>query len=195
MYNQHPSFGVVTLTKSKGTSIPLFQSDIEHDQVINLSVHTASRKRDLKHDWVHPEKEIVEIQMSTTQWGALVSSMGVGSGVPVTISKVQGNRVDPPPYEPRIAANVKEVQGAFEDVLSSISASLKGLTEAIEQKQGIKATREALHRLQVAVTNAPSNASFAVSSLAEAAESLVTQAFADIEANAVQAGLENSYLK
>ena len=184
----HPAFAVAIVGRGHGTSRPLFQSDLQHNQTITLSIHRAERGRELNRDWVHPTAQIIEMEMSLAQWGALVSSVGVGSGVPVTLRVTESDPlVSDLPYEPRIAANLAEVEGSVEKLIADASKQLDVLTEAIEQKQGAKAIRDALRNLRAILDNAPANAKHAVSSMVRAAESVVSQARSDIEAHVLNA--------
>lgn len=115
----HPAFGTAIVARSHGTSHPLFQSDVQHSESITLSIRRAERVRDLNTDWVFPTDELVEIEMSLSQWGALVSSIGIGSGVPVTIRSTESDRmVADLPYQPRIAENVDETKAAVAKLLA-----------------------------------------------------------------------------
>lgn len=184
----HPAFGVAVVHRGQGSSMALFQSDLQHQEFITLSIHQASRTRDLSHDWVHPEAEIVEVRMSMAQWGALVSSVGLGSGVPVTITSTPDDRMVPAlPYAPRIAASLNEVHESVEKMLAKSRATLEVLTATIEQKKGVVATREALRSHTIALSQAEGNAVFAVTSLKEAAEDIVGQTRADIESQILAA--------
>lgn len=184
----HPAFGVAVVTRGHGGAMSLFQSDVQHQEFITLSIRTAERTRDLNRDWVHPREEIVEVRMSMAQWGALVSSVGLGSGVPVTITSTPDNRMVPGiPFEPRIAASLDEVRGSVGKMLEEARASLADLTEAIEQKKGVVATREALRKHTNKLAQAEGNAEFAVTSLTEAAEDVVNQARVDIESHILAA--------
>jgi hypothetical protein len=185
----HPSFAVAIVnrtTSSQGQ--PMFQSDLLHREFISLRIATAVRKRDLNHDWVHPREELIEIQMSLAQWGALVSSMGIGSGVPVTlVYREAAGRIPEPPHEPRMQANLDEVDGAVEKMMAETVTALGELTAAIEGKKGARAVREALVTLTARVRHARSNTKFAVKSLNAAAEKVVANARADIEASIIAA--------
>lgn len=184
----HPAFGVATVTRAIGSNRALFQSDVEHHHTITLSIHRATRDRELNRDRVHPREELIEIEMSLAQWGSLVSSIGLGSGVPITIRATETDRmVDGLPYQPRLAENLDEVAATVEKTLAGVREKLDALTEAIEQKQGVKAIRQALDSLNAAVNNAPANSKYAVTSLQEAAERVVSQARADIEAHVLSA--------
>ena len=187
----HPAFGIATIVRTQGDT-SLFQSDLRHNNTLTLRIHKASRKRDLNHDWVHPEDEILEVQMSTAQWGELISAIGVGSGVPVTLRRHNGKRLPDIPHQPRVAENLREVGETTAKTFAEVAERLVVLEEAIEQKKGIKATRAALRDVQFAVANAGPNAKHAVKSLMRASEKVVTQATADIEAQILHAQTAHS---
>ncbi|MFB7597581.1 hypothetical protein [Streptomyces sp. NPDC056160] len=183
----HPAFGVAVVTRRSGGGRSLFQSDLLHNETISLSVYEATRKRDLSHDWVHPGRELVEIEMSLAQWGSLVSSMGLGSGVPVTIRRTENDPFVPEvPHQPRTAENLREVREVTDRMYACVSAATAALHEAIHEKKGVRATKEALSALENAVAGAGINAQFTVDSLVEAGEQVVAQARADIEAHVLE---------
>lgn len=191
----HPAFGVAVVTRGHGGPMSLFQSDVQHQEFITLSIHRAERTRDLSHDWVHPREELVEVRLSLAQWGALVSSIGLGSGVPVTITSTTEDRMVPAiPFAPRIAASLNEVRGSVGKLLARAKETLGDLTDAIEQKKGVVAVRNALRTHTSTLDNAEGNAAFTVEALVEAGESVTSQVKADIEAHilaaAAQTGLE-----
>lgn len=186
----HPAFGVASVTRSQGTPRTLFQSDLRHNHTINLTISGAKRKRDLNSDWVHPDESIVEVEMSLAQWGALVSSMGIGSGVPVTVRRRAEERsvaISELPYEPRMVANLNEVRSTTEQTLANVQRAFDELDEAIEAKAGIKVIREKRRNLRSAIANAAPNAEHAVKSLIRASDAVVSQARADVESHVLQA--------
>lgn len=184
----HPAFGTASVTRAHGTPRTLFQSDIQHSETIVLSIHRATRGRMLMRDWVHPRKELIEIEMSLAQWGSLVSAMGIGSGVPVTIRRTEDDPFVPGlPYEPRIATVVGEAKGKVGALFANAKSSLKVLADAIEGKKGIREIRDALRYHESVIANAEGNAEFAVKSVTEATEHVVGQAKSDIEAYAIRA--------
>ena len=187
---QHPAYGLVQVTRAHGTPRTLFGSDLRHNDTMLLALTTATRRRELNRDWTHPGKHVVEVEMSLAQWGQLVSSVGLGGGTPVTIRHRADAPADIPtiPYAPRIAGGVEEVHGATTKALAEIAAAAEAVAEAVEAKAGVRVLRERVRSLQMAVQNAPANADFAVRSLKEAAEDVVAQATADIEAQALRTG-------
>ncbi|MFE7115008.1 hypothetical protein ACFU99_06230 [Streptomyces sp. NPDC057654] len=184
----HPAFGVAVVTRTSGSGRSLFQSDLLHNETISLSVREAMRKRDLNHDWVHPGQALVEVEMSLAQWGSLVSSVGLGSGVPVTIRRTERDPfVAEVLHQPRTAQSLREVREATDRMYTRVKAATAALHEAIHEKKGVRATKEALNVLENAVAGAGSNAQFTVDSLVEAGEQVVAQARADIEAHVLEA--------
>lgn len=185
----HPSFGVAIVNRtSSSPGAPMFQSDLLHREYITLRIETATRSRDLNHDWVHPRDGLVEVRMSLAQWGSLVSSMGIGSGVPVTLIRTEtSGRIPEPPYEPRMKENLVEVDGAVAKLLEAADASFTELSGAIEGKKGVKAVREALRNHGFNLKNARANAKYAVKTLTDAAEHVVSNARADIESSILNA--------
>lgn len=185
---EHPAFGTAVISRRSGTPRALFQSDLQHTETVTLSIHRAVRGRSLHRDWVHPRRELIEIEMSLSQFGALVSSQGIGSGVPVTIRLTESEYFVPElPYQPRIATVVEESKKSVNKLLEHIKAKYSNLRSVIDNKGGVKATREAADSLRYAIENAESNIGFTVKSVADATESVVSQAKADIEAHILDA--------
>lgn len=188
----HPAFGVAVVSRASGGSRTLFQSDLQHSETIRLSVRRAVRGRHLMRDWVHPTTELVEIEMSLSQWGSLVSSIGIGSGVPVTIRHIQGDDeyyVPGIPYEPRIAAVLGEARDSTSRLLEQVRRHYSNVKAAFDEKKGVKALRDAITSMGHALNNAESNTEFAVKSVVNATERVTSQAKADIEAHILNAAL------
>ena len=187
-YETHPAFGVVTVSRSHGDRRVVFQSDIEHNDTIRVRVFHADRRRNLTQDWVHPTQQILEIEMSLAQWGELVSSIGIGSGVPVTLRSTESrHHILELEFAPRVEVSLSEVDSAVDTLLEDITTSLTDVEEAIESKAGIRATRDAMRKLRSCVENARPNARYVVTALSEAAEKVVSQSKADIEATILHA--------
>jgi hypothetical protein len=108
--------------------------------------------------------------------------------VPVTLRRRETlGHVAGLPHLPRIRKNLDEVNGAVDKVLERAMSSFAILTEAIEGKKGVRAIKEALRSHGFSLSNAKNNATFAVTSLADAAEFVTSQARADIEAHVLAA--------
>lgn len=196
---EHPAFGLASVSRASGGPRTLFQSDLQHSETIRLTISRAIRGRSLMRDWLHPRAELIEIEMSLSQWGALISSQGMGVGTPVTIRRTESEVFVPElPYEPRIAAVVDESKKTVSRLLEHIKDKYSNLRSVIDNKGGVKATREAADSLRWAIESAEGNTAFAVKSVAEATDSVVGQARADIEAHILDAaraaGIETKFI-
>lgn len=186
----HPAFGLIGASRGQngGGGAVLFDSDIRHGQTVRIRIAPAIRKRDLNRDWVGVDSrsEVVEVELSEAQWASFVSSMNVGDGVPCTIRRRGHEQMPGVPYAPRLAESMKEVEGAAEAAWVKVRDAL----EAYEAKK----TAGNLRTLHYAIMNAPSNMTWAASSLTKHAENVVQRSRADIEAmvlaKASQLGLE-----
>lgn len=184
----HPAFGQIRVSRISygGGGAVLFDSDVKHGQTVRITVETASRKRDNNQDWIHGERQLMEVELSEAQWAAFVSSFNT-SGVPATLRWTKENGQLPAlPFAPRLAHSTAEVKGAAERLMANAKAAMAEYEQAIEDKAGAKVIKEKRRALHFALANSESNMSFAAESLNEHAENVVQKARADIEAVVVQ---------
>lgn len=187
-YWTHPSWALARANVLGATpGQPMFDSDILHSRFVRLTITRARRKRDLHRDHYHGDTSpLIEIDMSQAQWGALVSSFGDGTGVPVTLSRFDGDTTSTVPYEPRLAESIDEVRRASTDGVEPIADAYEEVMAAFETG-GRKALRDALTDLGHRIDNAPKNMTYAAQTLVGHAENVVTKARADIEAAVLDA--------
>jgi hypothetical protein len=181
---EHPSFGVVRLTRV--TAQPgrrLFDSSLPHNQYVNMQVARATRTRSLHHDWIHGSLDtLLDINLSLTQWGAMVSSFGVGGGTPVTLHRVAGELMPEAAHESRLAQTSREVADSARKSTDKIREAAQAVTDAFESKAGRRVMADVISNLQHAVDGVPNNMKFAADTLTRHAEDVVSKAKADIEA-------------
>lgn len=176
----HPAFGLISVSRSQTGPVgaTLFDSDIQHRNTVTVTVRKAERKRDLHHDFIHPQSRqavLSEVQMSEAQWASFVSSMNTGNGVPCTIRTEMGNWSIPGlPYEPRLAESMEEVRTAGDKAIEDIRRAFEVAAE--------KPNKTNMRHLKAMIDNAPSNMTFAAKSLSDHAENVVQKARVDVEA-------------
>lgn len=174
----HPAYGMIRVARVHGGDSVLFDSSIRHDHSVVLTVRRASRQRDLHRDWIHASgklvDELVEVQMSESQWASLVSSFNT-EGVPCTIRSTM-NEHDVPGLEfnSRLAATASEVGRAAKRALEKVEEAFAAVEE--------KPTKANVRTLKFAIANLPANLKFAADSLTEHTEDVVQKARVDIEA-------------
>lgn len=166
----------------------LFDSEIQHQHYIYVSISRCTRRRQLNRDWKHATKLILEMSMSQAQWGAFVSSFGNGSGVPATLTFLDGQGMVPQaPRESHFDKSHQEVKDAGNKALEEITESYENLRAAFEMKSGRREMAGCIRDLEIRLKNAPLNMEFAAKSLTEHVENVVTKARADIEGMAAVA--------
>lgn len=172
----HPAFGMARVNRRTSTpGAVLYDSEIRHGSTVVLTVSRGVRERDLNRDWLYATEDLVEVEMSEAQWGALVSSFGQGSGVPVTIRHTESEHsVAPIPFEPRLALSTEETRSATVKAVASIKAAAEVVAE--------KPTKANIRSLMSAIENAGPNVEYASRTLSEHVENVVTKAKYDIEA-------------
>lgn len=186
---RHPAFGLIGVHRiHSNPGEVLFQSDLQHAEYIRIEVHEATRKRDLKNDWVHPDKMICEVSMSMSQFASFVSSGGT-QGVPCTIDFTGGGSYGTghrPGLNPasRLALTSDEVRAAAVKAYADILRAFEAYEAALAQsgKGSAAAHRAALRDLQMSIKNAAGNVAYATRQLDEHAEAVVEKSRADIEA-------------
>ena len=181
-YQTHESFGMVQFSRNTGTNHKLYGSSITHSNTITLSVSGGSVKRDLYREWYMPEKQIVEIELSETQFAELITSMNMGSGVPCTILRHEGKRMENPPFENQRMLFENEFKEKVKEVgidLEALSSELEKLVEKKASKTEFKALISKISKVSQEVN---SNLPFVQKSFNEAMDKTVSEAKGEVEA-------------
>jgi hypothetical protein len=192
----HPAYALIGASRVNSTGTTLFDSEIVHNHFVRIQISSATRKRHLLRDWIHPDKLFISVDLSEAQWASFVSSMNVGSGVSCTLEYFNGETMPEFPHNSRLAQSIEETKDAADRAYEHIKKSMAAYESLIEGNAGARLKREALRDLHFAIENASSNVEFAGKSLVEATENVVQKARADVEAFVVnkarQLGIEAS---
>ena len=126
----HESYAMIGASRrSSSHSQALFGSSIKHSNTITIRIHTAEHDRAYNRDRIHAKKEILEIEMSSTQWAEFISTLNVGDGVPCTLTRLQGKRMQEPPFQ----SKAEMIQDEFSAKMRNFSVDLrKMIQESIE---------------------------------------------------------------
>lgn len=84
---KHPAFGIVALHSwsASGDGMRLYGSDLRHSTGMTLTLFKSEQVRGLSGNYHAQRERVAEFSMSASQWARLVSSVGRGGGVPVTL--------------------------------------------------------------------------------------------------------------
>lgn len=142
----HPSFACLRLGRSSGQFV-LFDSPVRHGSAITLSIHRVERIRHLHETRIYPREELIEITMSEQQFAQAITSGGMHSGMPCTLTRFARELVPGlpdvdatrKPYDNELKGKVKEVQNKFTEAKNEMQrlvdqgrASKKELIEAMK---------------------------------------------------------------
>lgn len=185
---RHPSYGVLTLNRfSSSDSNPLFGSVVRSRNGLSLTISRAHIVHNLGSDSIYGDEEVIQVRMTEEQLGRMLSSIGVGEGIPCTIAHLNGKRVAEPPV---IETEQKRIYDDFASTMDGLAKDLRGeLPEvmAILNKDGAinKADREAIRKVIESIhMQLKNNAAFALQQFQESAERVVEAAKVEVNAHA-----------
>ena len=94
--HEHPSYGVISFSRTYGGEKNLFGSSIKHQNTIRMKVSHAKLERRLNEDHVYEKDKIIEVEMSEAQFAQAITSLNSAAGVPVTLLYTQKEGKIPP---------------------------------------------------------------------------------------------------
>lgn len=180
----HPSYGFVQVSRVSGHT-SLFASPFKHQHYMTLNIGRSTRQRSLGRDWQFGGLRggLVEVALSEAQWAHMVSSVGMGGGVPCTIQYVGGQRMENCPEQ-------EEVERFHDDIERDAKQAMKFMTEAIAKMKALaddkaptkEKRKEVLQTLVFAEKAMVDSAPFMVKQLHEHMDTVVHAAKTEVEA-------------
>ncbi|MDT7012607.1 hypothetical protein [Enterobacter cancerogenus] len=187
----HPAFGLVKTSRVHTTGIRLFDSELEHQEYIEIGIYEAEMVMDREHPTPRRSSErrrpVVEFRLSQAQWAAMVSSFGVGDGVPCTISYRSFGQAERLPD----ITEQKSVRDKFESQIEATTAKeiekirdeVARLGDLVKKGRAGKRELEVVYKsLRAATNNLPLNLSFATRLMQESMDKIVSSGKAEVEA-------------
>lgn len=182
----HPSYGTLLFSRtSSGGKTPLFGSSIQHRDTICMTLHHASIERRLNRDWIHGDKVIAEVEMSYSQFAEAITSMNIGTGVPVTVQWTEKDGKIPPcdfvskreQFEDEFKTQRKNATRVSEELIQEV-------TELFNQKGTLKKAdkEDILRKLNKLKMDIGINMDFIVNQFNEQMDKTVMEAKGEIEA-------------
>lgn len=181
----HPSFGMLQFNRAYGgKDKALFGSSIKHSNVITLRITEGSFKRGLSENWFFGGKSYIEAEMSYSQFAEAISSFGVGSGVPITLKYINGEKVEECPFFSTIDKFQEEFKERQDSTAEVLKDGIKFANNLLSEKKsfGKKDIEELLHILQHASREQGGNATFIYEQFNRQLEKTVTEAKSEVEA-------------
>jgi len=133
---EHESFGIMQVTRVQGGKADLFMSEVKHPHRLAIRLYGAVKDRNLNEDKAYPRELQYECHMSEAQFARLLSSVGMGSGVPATIVRRDGQMMDDCPPSKQREAFHADLEAKVEDVSESLSALLSAAEVTLLNEEG-----------------------------------------------------------
>lgn len=153
---QHPAYGQLAVSRGHGSrGVALYGSNFKHDSVIQLTLSGSAMERGLNRNSFFTKGRQFEIEMSESQWAALLCSLNVGGGVPVTVRYDHSKGHIPEcPYTPEVEDFRHELEGDVSDIEENLKEAYEKMELLLKGKTISKvAAREVLHNLSEAYRN------------------------------------------
>lgn len=128
--DKHDSYGMLQFSRSSGGATSLFGSSIQHRDTITMYLREGEVSRELNRDFYFGGNRIVECEMSYSQFAEAITSMNMGTGVPVTIRYIQGKgQIEECPFVDK----KKQYEEEFRDNLEKTNEKANDLLESVRQ--------------------------------------------------------------
>lgn len=179
----HESFGMARISRhGAGGNGHFFGSQLQHSSSISLTIARASIRRDLSSEWYHQGDDLIEIEMTASQFTEILTTPNMGSGVPVSLRQVMGRSmpdVPPPPTMSELVSHdVQESLNEMERRLDKLTELLK----AAAPKLGKKRFQEISDELGIARGRISSSIPFVHEQFMKSCQKTIADAKAEIEA-------------
>lgn len=181
----HPSYGMLQFSRTTGGKTSLFGSSIKHRDTIKMYLRHGDVTRDLNNDWFFGGDKIVEIEMSYSQFAECITSMNMGSGVPVTIRYIEGQgRIE----DCQFINKKEQFENEFKEYLNKTNEKANSLIDEIgklfEDKKSIgkKDREDILKKLNMLYSAINSNTEFIYNQFNEQMDKTTLEAKGEIEA-------------
>ena len=181
---KHPSFGKIGLSRRSANGVsPLFGSNIQHQHTITLTIHSAELDRKLNNDWVHSTGQLIEIELSGSQYAEMISSFNMSDGIPCTIRSFNGEHYPDPPYDSPVDIFQREFSAKMKNLGKECESIVEDAVKMLKEKPSIgKSDREFLMgAIKKLIQEVSANVPFVSQQFIESMEKTVSQAKNEIE--------------
>lgn len=141
MPKKHESYGMLSFTHSTigGDGLNLFGSSIKHNNVIKMRVSSAELTRNNNNDRYFSscsfDETFVEVEMSYSQFAEAITSHGMGMGVPVTVIRQGGHRMEPCPFEDKQTQFKQESKDFSKEIIEKLKDRSKQIETLLTEKK------------------------------------------------------------
>ncbi|HAU6297913.1 TPA: hypothetical protein JD836_14475 [Citrobacter freundii] len=191
----HPAYGMVSVNRTSSSGQRLFASDLVHKEIITMRFYEAVQ---LEQDGVQKTRlkeggrgtPLLSVSLSPAQWAAMITSFGLGDGVPCTLNAVRREGFERLPDIGHIESTreryERQIQEAAQREIAKIDQQMNKLLELVVKGKAGKRELEAVHAgLSNALDHLPGNLAFTSELIQEDMDKIVSSGKAELEAVAL----------
>lgn len=182
----HESYGMLQFNRiTHGGDTNLFGSSIPHSNTVRMSVHPGMVDRHLNRDWYHAKnREYIQVEMSQAQFAEAITNMNAGSGVPVTIRRLDGKGMQEPTFHNKRMQFEEEFKNRMQNLEEKLSHLTKSAEDILNHKKTVNKGDRAtiLKELNALKMELASNIPFISASYNEQMDKTTQEAKAEVEA-------------
>lgn len=185
---EHPSYAQLSISRRSGMGdgrVTLYGSTIRHQNTISLQIKGSAKHYDNYHERYYGEGiPYIEIEMSQSQFAEAITSLNMGSGVPVTVRYLMGETI---PFCEELTMRQKidgNIKVTFKNIVHNIASNYKRIDELGVQKGPLKAKEkeELIGMCRSLIQDIESNMPFFKQTIDEVVDASVMQAKSEIDA-------------
>jgi len=181
----HPAYAQLQFSRQSGGHSNLYGSAIKHQETIVMRVSNSKKiSCEYSERYYTEHNPLIEVRMSQTQFSQAITSMNMGSGVPVTLESLRGKQM--PKCEEESVAEIanRGLEQKIKKFADSISSGQARIKEILVKKGTIKvAERKEIGDIYGSLMqDLRSNIPFLHECMTEAYDKTANAAKADIEA-------------
>ena len=181
----HPAYAQLLFTRQTGGYNSLYGSAIKHQETVSMRVYPSRKVSSSYSERYYAEHmPLIEVRMSQSQFAQAITTMNMGSGVPVTLEAIRGKQM--PKCEEESVSEIanKGLEEKLNEFADKISIGGKRVEEILNKKGNIKVgeREEISHTFMYLMQDLRSNLPFLHECMTEAYDKTATAAKVDIEA-------------
>ena len=201
----NPAFGLISISRISASiggkrGYRLFQSPLDHHHFLEICISGAELQRENSRDWAMARDEKIRVWLSEAQFGRFITSAGMGSGVPCTISRFNGQMIPEIPVSGGTKETFdKELKKLTKDVANNMKQAVDKLNALLDKPRTTKGELTELKDLLASIKqNIECNIPYIENSFEESLDAAVQDAKTEIEAHVtntlIKKGLDKAIL-
>ena len=184
--DNHPSYGMVQINRTQSPNSNLFGSPLVHSQVFSLVIREGERVVSDRGDsnFYAKGQPKISIRLSPAHLMEMFTSMNVNSGVPCTIIRENGSRIeDCPPQVSEADVLIEGMHLGVEDDVNEIHSLADDVEEVLSKKGALnKKNKETVRRLFKRAVRIVADVTYTATMVEEAKDKMMASAKVEAEA-------------